>query len=151
MEYLEYTVFTRADRALAWKLFSDFRFWHAFSDIYGPITWTKGKPWTAGSRMRIEIVRPVRAVVDHVITMCSPGEQVAWIDHVLGNTMVQWVTFDTLSDGRTRVHTWAEVTGSTRVVAGVDCSDFLRGFIRSWYDRFCAACDQMAEGRMVNV
>ncbi|HKD79743.1 MAG TPA: hypothetical protein VKH81_08630 [Candidatus Angelobacter sp.] len=151
MEYLEYTAFTKADRALAWKLFSDFRFWPAFSDVYGPIGWTKGQPWTPGSRLRIEIVRPVKAIVDHVITICSPGEQVAWIDHFLGNTMVQWVTFESLPDGGTRVHTWAEVTGSTTVVDGYECSDFLRSFMRRWYDSFCSACDQLAEGQMVGI
>jgi hypothetical protein len=151
MEYLEYTAFTKADRALAWKLFSDPHFWPAFSDIYGAIHWTKGKPWTPRSRMRIEIVRPVKAVVDHVITICNPGEHVAWIDHVFGNTMEQWVTFDTLPDGRTRVHTWAEVTGPTRMIEGHDLSEFLRGFTRLWYDSFCAACDELAQGQMVGV
>ena len=120
MEYLEYTAFTKADRALAWKLFSDFRFWPAFSDIYGGISWAKGKPWAPGSRLRIEIIRPVKAVVDHVITICSPAEHVAWIDHALGNTMEQWVTFDALPDGGTRVHTWAEVAGATRTIEGHD-------------------------------
>jgi hypothetical protein len=151
MEYLEYTAFTRADRALAWRLFSDFRLWPAFSDVYGAISWTKGKPWVAGSRLRIEIVRPVKAVVDHVITICSPAEQVAWIDHFLGNTMVQWVTFESRADGRTRVHTWAEITGSTKIVGEHDCSEFLRGFTRTWYDSFCATCDQLASGQMVSI
>lgn len=149
MEYLEYTIFTRADRVLAWRLFSDFRFWPAFSDIYGGIRWAKGKPWAVGSRLQIEILRPVKATVDHVITICTPGEQVAWIDHALGNTLVQWVTFESLPDARTRIHTWVEVTGAHRAIAGHDCSEFLRGFIRGWYDRFCAACDQLAEGQMV--
>jgi hypothetical protein len=149
MEYLEYTAFTRADRALAWKLFSDFRFWPVFSDIYGAIRWSKGKPWMAGSRLHIEIVRPVEAVVDHVITVCSPGEHVAWIDHALGNTMEQWVTFDALADGRTRVHTWAEITGTTTIVDGHNVSEFLRGFIRTWYESYCAACDLLAQGQIV--
>jgi hypothetical protein len=151
MEYLEYTAYTKADRAMAWRLFSDFRFWPAFSDIYGSIQWVKGKPWSPRSRLRIEIRRPVKAVVDHVITICSPAEHVAWIDHVFGNTMEQWVTFETLSDGRTRVHTWAEITGPTKTVDGYDCSEFLRGFFKTWYDNFCAACDQMAEGEMVSM
>jgi hypothetical protein len=47
------------------------------------------------------------------------------------------------------VHTWAEITGATRTVAGQDCSEFLRGFIHTWYDSFCEACDQLAEGQMV--
>ena len=151
MEYLEYTAFTRADRALAWKLFSDFRFWPAFSDIYGDIRWTVGKPWAPGSRLRIEILRPVKTVVDHVITICSPGEHVAWIDHSLGDTLVQWVTFESVADGRTRVHTWAELTGPTKVVDGYNLSEFLRSFVHGWYESFCKACDELAEGQMVCV
>ena len=150
MEYLEYTAFTRADRTLAWKVFADIHSWNAFSSIYGNIRWTKGKPWATGSRMQIEIVRPVRALVDHVITICSPGEQVAWIDHFLGNTMVQWVTFESHPDGRTRVHTWAEITGPTQTIAGRSCSDLIRNFTRTWYDSFCAACDQLSEGQMLH-
>lgn len=151
MEYLEFTAFTKADPFLAWKIFSDFRLWPRFSDIYGSIRWKKGAPWKAGSRLQIDIVRPVKASVDHVITACSPGEHVAWIDHAFGNTMEQWVTFAALPDGRTRVHTWLEATGRVRDVEGHDLSEFLRAFIRVWYNSFCEACDKLAEGQMVCV
>ena len=58
MEHLEYTVFTKASPSLAWEMFCDYRLWPRFSDVYGDICWSKGKPWTAGSRLKIEIVRP---------------------------------------------------------------------------------------------
>ncbi len=145
MEYLEYTVFTKADRALAWKIFCDVGCWPSFSNIYGNIRWSRGVPWTAGSRLRIEIVRPVKTVADHVITVCLPEEKVGWIDHVLGNTLQQWVNFDTLADGTTRIHTWLEVIGSTKMVAGRDVDELLRAFIRAWYDNFCATCDKLAD------
>ena len=144
MEHLEYTVFTKASPSLAWKMFSDYRLWPRFSDVYGDICWSKGKPWTAGSRLKIEIVRPQKVTVDHVITICSPARQVAWIDHVLGNTMEQWVTFDALHDGRTRVHTWADITNSGPLPP-INFSDSVRRFIRQWYDSFREACDQLAE------
>jgi polyketide cyclase/dehydrase/lipid transport protein len=146
MEYLEYTVITKASPSVAWELFCDCSLWPRFSDIYGDIRWSKGKPWTAGSRLKIEIVRPMKATVDHVITVCSPAKQIAWIDHVLGNTMEQWVTFEALPDGRTRVHTWADITGSAPFLSARNFSDFVRSFIRQWYDSFCAACDQLADG-----
>ena len=146
MEYLEYTGFTQASPTLAWNLFCDYRFWPRFSNIYGEIHWTKGKPWTPGSRMKIEIVQPIKATVDHVITICSPPKQVAWIDHALGNTMEQWVTFDALSDGRTRVHTWAEITAADPKFSANQYSEFVRAFMRQWYDSFCSACDQLANG-----
>lgn len=148
MEYLEYTAFTKASPALAWQVFSDYRLWPRFSDIYGAICWSKGKPWKPGSRLKIEIVRPQKATVDHVITICSPPRQVAWIDHVLGNTMEQWGTFEALPDGRTRVHTWADIT-SSGPFPQINFSDFVREFIRQWYDSFCAACDQLAEEQAI--
>jgi hypothetical protein len=151
MEYLEYTAFTKASPTLAWKMFCDFRLWPQFSNIYGDIRWTKGKPWTAGSRLKIEIIRPIKATVDHVITVCAPGEQIAWIDHVLGNTMEQWVTFEALPDGRTQVHTWADITGSGPFLSARNLSDFVRDFIRQWYDSFCQACDQLAESSSIHI
>ena len=151
MEYLEYTAFTKASPTLAWNMFCDFRLWPQFSNIYGDIRWTRGKPWTAGSRLKIEIIRPIKATVDHVITVCSPGEQIAWIDHVLGNTMEQWVTFEALPDGRTRVYTWADIHGSGPFVSARSLGEFVGSFLRQWYDSFCQACDQLVEGSAVHI
>jgi hypothetical protein len=123
--------------------------WPRFANIYGAIAWTKGKPWTPGSRMKIEIVHPVKTTIDHVITICTPPQQIAWIDHALGNTMEQWVTFDALQDGKTRVHTWAEITGSEPMFSASNYSDFVRAFIRQWYDGFCKVCDEFADGNEV--
>ncbi|HJX85334.1 MAG TPA: hypothetical protein VJ723_13420 [Candidatus Angelobacter sp.] len=145
MQRLEYTVVTRADRELAWKVFSDWRLWRRFSDIYGNIQWLKGEPWMPGSRLKIEVVTPVRTVVDHVITVCSPAESVAWIDHALCYSMEQWVTFHPLVGGGTRVHTWIDIVGSAPDVSGCDVRDFLGGFTRKWYDSFGVTCDQLAE------
>jgi hypothetical protein len=142
---VEYTDVTRADRDLAWKVFSDFRHWRRFSDIYGDIRWLAGKPWKPGSRMRIELVRPVNTTVDHVITVSHPAECVAWIDHFMGNTMEQWVTFTSQPDGATCVHTWAELTGPTSHIDGKQFSELLRSFIELWYSRFCEECNRIHE------
>lgn len=99
--------------------------------------------------MKIDILQPVEATVDHVITICTPPEQIAWIDHALGHTMEQWVRFEAQSDGRTRVHTWAEITGVVPMFAANNYSDFVREFIREWYASFCSACDQLAQGEAI--
>ena len=99
--------------------------------------------------MKIDIVQPVATTIDHVITICTPPQQIAWIDHALGNTMEQWVTFEAQPDGRTRVHTWAEITGSNPLFAANKYSDFVRAFMREWYDSFCSACDQLAQGNAI--
>src|SRR5262245_19837128 len=135
MVRVEYSAETRAGRALTWKIFSDWRRWPRFSDFYGDIRWLSGTPWTVGRRLRIELVRPVRTTVDHVITVCSPGECVAWIDHALGNTMEQWVVFEPREDGGTTVHTWADVAGWSMTIAGRPLRCVLKSFIELWYSR----------------
>jgi hypothetical protein len=140
---VEYAAVTRANRNLAWKLFSDFRRWRRFSDFYGEIRWISGVPWKVGSRLRIELVRPVRTTVDHVIIACSPGEHVGWIDHALHNTMEQWVVFEPRVGGGTRVHTWAEVVGPTTTVGGRPVREVVKSFIELWYSRFCRECDSL--------
>jgi hypothetical protein len=84
-----------------------------------------------------------------VITVCSPPEFVAWIDHALGNSMEQWVTFHDLGDGGTRIHTWAEIAGPTRHVDGLDVHEVVRAFIQQWYEAFRMECDQVAEQNTV--
>jgi hypothetical protein len=94
--------------------------------------------------MRIEVERPVRAIVDHVIIGCSPRETVGWIDHALGVTMEQWVVFEPRTHGGTQVRTWAEFTGSRSQVAGVAIKPFLEKFVRTWYGKYRDACDRAA-------
>ena len=142
---VEYSAVTRADRELTWKLFSDWRRWQRFSDIYGDIRWLSGSPWEAGSRMRIVLVRPERTAVDHVIVACAPGERVGWIDHWFGNTMEQWVVFEPRMEGGTRVHTWAEVVGPTTAEDKQRLRERLKSFIELWYSRFCKECDRKHE------
>ena len=143
-EKLEYSIITKANRELAWKIFSNWRRWHEFSDIYKDIRWYKGTPWETGSRLRIEIKRPVPAIVDHVIIACSPGKHVAWIDHFFGNTMEQWVVFEVLPDSSTQVRTWAEFTGVTPVLEGRSVKDLVLDFTRIWYDGFRKVCDELS-------
>ncbi len=94
---------------------------------------------TGGSRLRIEILQPRHAIVDHVITVCSPPEFVAWIDHFCGQTMEQWVTFHALPGGGTSIHTWADI------VDGQNARGFVQKFIEQWYNRFSNECDLLAE------
>lgn len=151
MQRVEYTAITRADREVAWKIFSDWRLWSRFSDAYGEIEWLKGEPWTPGSRLKIEIVQPSRTIVDHVITVCTPPETVAWIDHALCYSMEQWLTFHPLPGGGTQIHTWIDIVGTELVVPECNIRDFLRDFTKKWYDSFAITCDEMAEENAVLV
>jgi len=142
---IEHAVFTNAPCDLVWKLFSDWKHWPAFSDIYGsPIEW-KGSPWVPGSRMHFEIVYPVRAKLDRVITICTPPRCVAWINHVHGYTMEQWVLFDPYSGGGTRITTWIELTGPELCPDGQDARALVKALLEKWFANFCHECDRVAE------
>ncbi|HYM74601.1 MAG TPA: hypothetical protein VE377_01375 [Candidatus Dormibacteraeota bacterium] len=143
-ERFEYSIITRATPDLAWKVFSNLELWPQFSELYQQIRWSKGEPWQEGSRLSIRTANPIAVTLDHVITKCVPGEEVAWIDHAVGTTMEQWVFFKTLRGGGTRVNTWAEFTGLTAFIAGRKIKDVLLEFTRTWYDRYAQECDRAA-------
>lgn len=143
-EKFEYSVTTRAAPDVAWKVFSDWKLWLQFSELYAEIRWTRGEPWQKGSRLSIRIAKPIGVTLDHVITVCVPGEKVAWIDHALGTTMEQWVFFEPDPEGGTCVRTWAEFTGLMPLIAGRRTKDVLLEFTRKWYDRYALECDRVA-------
>jgi hypothetical protein len=144
LERFEYSVMTKAAPEVAWKVFSDWELWPKFSEHYSEIRWTKGEPWQPGSRLSITADKPLRVTLDHVITICVPGEKVAWIDHAVGTTMEQWVSFEGQPDGGTLVNTWAEFTGWAPLLAGRRIKDVLLEFTRTWYDRYAQECDRAA-------
>lgn len=144
LERFEYSVTTKATPEVAWKVFSNLELWPQFSEHYTEIRWTKGEPWQSGSRLSITADKPIRVTLDHVITICVPGEKVAWIDHAVGTTMEQWVTFEPQPNGGTLVSTWAEFTGLVPLLAGRRIKDVLLEFTRTWYDHYAKECDRTA-------
>lgn len=146
VERLEYIVFTQADCALAWKVYSDINLWPSFCDIYGEIEW-QGTPWTPGSRLRTELRPPLGATAQRVITVCMPPRQVAWINHVRSSTMEQWVSFDPYPGGGTRVSTWIEVTGAELEADRSNFLKYLRKVVATWFENFALECDRVAKGR----
>jgi hypothetical protein len=140
-----YEVVTRATTELAWEVFSNWRRWHTFSNIYGSLDWTQGTPWTEGSRLRIEVVQPLHMFIDHVITFCEPGRKVGWIDNAFGVVMEQWVTFQKMVDGNTRVTLTGEMVGGESItVAGLTAEKLIEKFTRNWYENFRTVCDEMS-------
>lgn len=142
---IESIVLTRADCTLAWKIFSDWNLWPKFSDVYGNSIEWHGPAWESGSRMIIDIIRPVSAKVDRVITVCTPPRCVAWINHVHGYTMEQWVVFDPHTRGGAKVTTWIELTGPALCGGQYDIKALMKLFIDEWFHNFSAECDRVAD------
>jgi len=140
-----YSVITKASPALAWEVFSDWRQWNNFANVYGELRWREGTPWEPGSRLEIEILKPVNTGIDHVITNCIPGQKVGWIDHAMGVAMAQWVSFDNLGTKGTRVHTWGDIVHGGVTIGGVRVEQLVTSFVETWYENFRRACDCLSE------
>lgn len=142
---VDHVVFTQAACDLAWKIFSNWNNWHLFSDVYGSEIKWKGAPWSPGSRLEFDILRPFRARVDRVITVCTPPRCVAWISHVRGYTMEQWILLNPYVGGGTKVSTWIEITGAELCPESDDVRPVLKGLLDTWFANYCAECDRLAE------
>ncbi len=140
----QYSVTTKASRKLAWEIFSTWRRWNEFANIYGGVSWREGRPWEAGSRLEIEILQPVKTVVDHVITNCQPAHKVGWIDHSLGVVLAQWVSFEEHAGKGTRVHTWGDIVHSGVTIAGRTAEQLIASFTETWCENFRSVCDKVA-------
>jgi len=68
--------------------------------IYNEASWVEGKPWQVGSRLRYVIVQPVCTTVSAVVTSISPHRTISLINHALGVTTEQNVTFGPDPKGR---------------------------------------------------
>lgn len=143
MGRIEFKVFTHGDCNLAWKIFSECEKWNRFLNAYGKVQW-KGERWAPGSRLLIEIFYPIHATQDRVITICTPPRCVAWINHVFGYTLEQWVLFDPYPSGGTRVSTWIEIVGKALSVEGQDIRALIQDFVVRWYTKFAEVCDREA-------
>lgn len=140
-----HSVLVRANRQLAWEVFSNWRRWHTFANIYGKLEWTKGEPWTVGSRLSIEVVHPIQVTIDHVITHCDPAEKVGWIDHAQGVAIDQWVVFEPKNGSGTMVRVAGEIVGTEIIFPnGLSLDNFVTDFTRQWYEAYAEVCNQLA-------
>jgi len=44
---------------VAWRVFSNWKLWSQFSELYDDIHWTTGEPWQEGSHLSIRAAKPI--------------------------------------------------------------------------------------------
>ena len=99
---VEYSVTARASPAALWEAFCDLSRLLG-RGIYAEASWTEGKPWQVGSRLRYVVVEPLAATVSAVVTLFEPPSKVGLLNHALGVTAQQLVIFTPLDRNNTRV------------------------------------------------
>jgi hypothetical protein len=145
MNRFQYCVLTKASRATAWALYLDWQKWRAYTEILGEMKWIRGEPWTIGSELEIELLRPFRATVQHSITLFQALREIAWIDRALGITISQWLNFEDRAQGGTQIYTEGDISPSGAVIKGTSVDRLIRAFTETWFENFRMACDKLAQ------
>ena len=81
--------------------------------IYDEASWVEGQPWQVGSRIRYVISQPVRASISAVVSSISPPRAVSLLNHALGVTVHQHVSFGPDLRGGTRIRITMDLVGKS--------------------------------------
>lgn len=127
---------------------------HAFQNLdrllrSGPfeeITWTEGVPWQVGSRLRLVATQPVRATVSAVITAISPPRSIDMLNHALGITVEQHVSFGPDLKGGTRIRVMLNLVGKSTEFSESDLHKLATSVTRAALDTMAAECGRLRAG-----
>jgi hypothetical protein len=116
--------------------------WLAFSDlsrllgrgIYSEAVWTEGSPWKVGSRLRYVVLHPLKATVSAVVSLSEPPLKVGLINHALGITAQQLVTFSRVTSDTTRVIMTMDFVGESMAPTPIDVGAVLRFYTHDALD-----------------
>jgi len=138
---LQLTVTAPIDRV--WAMLTDIERWPEYSSLYEWAHWTCGEPWAVGSMFEVRITWPFPLTLEHVVTNCSPQEEVRWLVHGSGVVIERWTRFS--ARGReTQITSSALYFGTaTRELPG-QVGDLLARFTQRFYAEFKTACERKA-------
>jgi len=140
---VEYSVTVPVPVDAAFRAFQDLkRLLHR--GIYEEAAWVEGAPWQVGSRLRYVIVRPVRATISAVVTSISPPRAISLLNHALGVTGEQHVSFGPDFKGGARVRMTMNLIGKSNELSDSDLHDAVTFVTRDALDTMSALCRRSA-------
>jgi hypothetical protein len=108
--------------------------------IYDEASWVEGAPWQVGSRVRYVISKPVRATVSGVVVSISPPRAVGLLNHALGITTEQHVSFGPDLKGGTRVRMTMDLIGESTELSEKAVVEAVTFVTRDALDTMAALC-----------
>jgi len=106
------------------------------------IRWTRGNPWEAESRMRIETDNPAGETLDQVVMHFEPNRRVEFLSHGGGITLQTRVTFQALSENRTEIKLQLEFVGVFSRIAGFAIEPAIERGSRQFFEDLNQACER---------
>jgi len=110
--------------------------------LYQEVSWTEGEPWQVGSRIRYVLAKPVQATVTAVVTAISPPRSVDILNHALGVTAEQHVSFGPDLKGGTRIRMTMTMVGKSNELSESDLQKTATFITRDALDTVVAYCRQ---------
>jgi hypothetical protein len=140
---VEYSVTVPVPVDAAFKAFQDLeRLLHR--GIYSEASWVEGAPWQVGSRLRYVIVQPVQATVSAVVTSISPPRAISLLNHALGVTAEQNVSFGPDLKGGTRVRMMMNLIGKSNELSDSAIHEAITFVTKDALDTMAVLCQRRA-------
>lgn len=113
--------------------------------IYSEAVWVQGAPWHEGSRVRYTVIKPVATVITAVVTTCEPPDAVSILNHGMGITADQHVTFRGGAGESTTARMVVEALGTSREISEDEVQRAIEFFTRDTLDSIVPACEEIAK------
>lgn len=134
---VEYSVTASATPAQLWEAFCDLTRLLG-RGIYSEAAFVEGPPWREGSRIRYVVEKPFKATILAAVTLCEPAVKVGLLNHAVGITAQQVVTFTPLKADTTRVSMILDYVGESTAPVPFDVGQTLQFFCEDTLDTMLA-------------
>ena len=140
---VEYSVTVPVPVDVAFRAFQNLeRLLHG--GICEDVSWVEGEPWQVGSRLRYHFVRPIRTTVAAVVTSIHAPLSISLINHAVGVTTEQNVTFAPDPRGGTRVRMTMDFVGKSTELSASAIHEALTFVTKNALDSVAALCKRRA-------
>jgi hypothetical protein len=112
--------------------------------IYDEASWVEGAPWKVGSRLRYVVVKPVHATISAVVSSISPPRAISLLNHALGVTAEQNVSFRPDLKGGARVRMTMDFVGKPSELSESALHEAVTFVVKDALDSMAALCQRRA-------
>ncbi len=140
---IEYTVMIPVPVDAAFHAFQNLdRLLHR--GIYQEVSWVEGQPWQVGSRLRYVLLQPIQTTISAVVNSLSSPRAISLLNHALGITAEQNVTFGPDLKGGTRVRMTMELVGQSSELSEEALHDAVKFLTHDALDTLVDLCRHRA-------
>src|SRR5215470_14313580 len=144
LQRVEYSVVVPVPPVLGFRAFCDLnRLLNR--GIYAEAVWIQGAPWHEGSRIRYVLAKPVAAVITAVVTTCEPPHAISVLNHWLGITADQHITFRPTTAQSTTARMVVEALGTSRDISEQEVQHAIEFLAHDALDSIIPACEHLAQ------